>query len=114
MSLAPAKLGQYLIWQLSCRLDEIIVFRQLSKGEVKEIADIMLREVFARADTKGIKIDVTERFKVCQLPTQGHLLHHGNLSSMIIMYIPGPSFRLSVGSTPACVYLALIVLHGIC
>ena len=25
----------------------------------------MLREVFARADTKGIKIDVTERFKVC-------------------------------------------------
>ena len=46
------------------RLDEIIVFRQLTKGEVKEIADIMLREVFARADTKGIKIDVTERFKV--------------------------------------------------
>lgn len=49
----------------SCRLDEIIVFRQLTKGEVKEIADIMLREVFARADIKGIKIDVTERFKVC-------------------------------------------------
>jgi ATP-dependent Clp protease ATP-binding subunit ClpC len=48
-----------------CRLDEIIVFRQLSKGEVKEIADIMLKEVFARAEVKGIKIDVTERFKVC-------------------------------------------------
>jgi hypothetical protein len=47
-----------------CRLDEIIVFRQLTKGEVKEIADIMLREVFARAEIKGIKIDVTERFKV--------------------------------------------------
>ena len=41
------------------------MFRQLTKGEVKEIADIMLREVFARADIKGIKIDVTERFKVC-------------------------------------------------
>ena len=50
--------------RLCCRLDEIIVFRQLSKGEVKEIADIMLREVFVRADKKGIKIDVTERFKV--------------------------------------------------
>ena len=50
--------------QTPCRLDEIIVFRQLTKGEVKEIADIMLREVFKRADTKGIKIDVTERFKV--------------------------------------------------
>ena len=46
------------------RLDEIIVFRQLSKGEVKEIADIMLKEVFVRAEEKGIKIDVTERFKV--------------------------------------------------
>ena len=42
------------------------MFRQLTKGEVKEIADIMLREVFKRADTKGIKIDVTERFKVRQ------------------------------------------------
>ena len=40
------------------------MFRQLTKGEVKEIADIMLREVFKRADIKGIKIDVTERFKV--------------------------------------------------
>lgn len=47
------------------RLDEIIVFRQLTKQEVKQIADIMLSEVFQRADTKGIKIDVTERFKVC-------------------------------------------------
>ena len=50
------------------------MFRQLTKGEVKEIADIMLREVFARADTKGIKIDVTERFKVRRLiayPLQG-------------------------------------------
>ena len=46
------------------RLDEIIVFRQLSKSEVKEIADIMLKEVFGRAEEKGIKIDVTERFKV--------------------------------------------------
>ena len=40
------------------------MFRQLSKGEVKEIADIMLKEVFGRAQEKGIKIDVTERFKV--------------------------------------------------
>lgn len=40
------------------------MFRQLSKSEVKEIADIMLKEVFLRAEEKGIKIDVTERFKV--------------------------------------------------
>ena len=44
------------------------MFRQLSKSEVKEIADIMLTEVFKRAEIKGIKIDVTERFKVSQQP----------------------------------------------
>jgi hypothetical protein len=49
------------------RLDEIIVFRQLTKSEVKQIADIMLKEVFTRAEGKGIKIDVTERFKVRSL-----------------------------------------------
>jgi len=49
---------------LPCLQDEIIVFRQLTKPEVKEIADIMLREVFKRAADKEIKIDVTERFKV--------------------------------------------------
>lgn len=41
------------------RLDEIIVFRQLTKSEVKQIADIMLKQVFTRAEEKGIKIDVT-------------------------------------------------------
>ena len=45
------------------RLDEIIVFRQLSKEEVKEIAEIMLKEVFARLEDKGIKLNVTESFK---------------------------------------------------
>ena len=49
------------------RLDEIIVFRQLTKGEVKQIADIMLGEVFKRAEEKEITIDVTERFKVSVL-----------------------------------------------
>ena len=42
------------------------MFRQLTKGEVKQIADIMLGEVFKRAEEKEIKIDVTERFKVPQ------------------------------------------------
>jgi hypothetical protein len=48
--------------------DEIIVFRQLSKIEVKQISDIMLKEVFRRAEEKGIKIEVTERFKVVAVP----------------------------------------------
>lgn len=58
------ELKQYFRPEFLNRLDEIIVFRQLTKAEVKQIADIMLREVFKRAEGKGIKIDVTERFKV--------------------------------------------------
>jgi ATP-dependent Clp protease ATP-binding subunit ClpC len=45
------------------RLDEIIVFRQLSKEEVMQIADIMLKEVFGRLTEKGISLEVTDRFK---------------------------------------------------
>merc|ERR1739848_403630 len=43
--------------------DEIIVFRQLSKLEVKKIADIMLRDVMKRASEKEIDLEVTENFK---------------------------------------------------
>merc|ERR1712037_491810 len=45
------------------RLDEIIVFRQLTKMEVREIADVMLTEVFDRLREKEITLDVTDRFK---------------------------------------------------
>ncbi|HEY9815478.1 MAG TPA: AAA family ATPase, partial [Candidatus Obscuribacterales bacterium] len=45
------------------RLDEIIVFRQLTKDEVKDIATILLKEVFVRLQEKGIHLEVTERFK---------------------------------------------------
>jgi ATP-dependent Clp protease ATP-binding subunit ClpC len=62
-TLVNEELKQYFRPEFLNRLDEIIVFRQLTKAEVKEIADIMLREVFKRAQDKEIKIDVTERFK---------------------------------------------------
>ncbi|MEC4811720.1 MAG: ATP-dependent Clp protease ATP-binding subunit [Scytonema sp. PMC 1069.18] len=45
------------------RLDEIIVFTQLKKDEVKQIAEIMLREVASRLTEKGIILEVTESFK---------------------------------------------------
>jgi ATP-dependent Clp protease ATP-binding subunit ClpC len=45
------------------RLDEIIVFRQLTKEEVARIADIMLQEVFERIGKKGIHLEITEDFK---------------------------------------------------
>ncbi|KAL4423928.1 hypothetical protein ABPG75_001229 [Micractinium tetrahymenae] len=62
-SLVNEELKQYFRPEFLNRLDEIIVFRQLTKSEVKQIADIMLKQVFTRAEEKGIKIDVTERFK---------------------------------------------------
>ena len=45
------------------RLDEIIVFRQLTRDEVKQIAEIMLREISLRLIEQGISLEVTERFK---------------------------------------------------
>ncbi len=62
-SLVNEELKQYFRPEFLNRLDEIIVFRQLSKNEVKEIAEIMLQEVFARLYDKGIKLSVTDAFK---------------------------------------------------
>ena len=62
-SLVNEELKQYFRPEFLNRLDEIIVFRQLSKDEVKDIAEIMLKEVFSRINEKGIKLNVTEAFK---------------------------------------------------
>ncbi|CAL5004588.1 unnamed protein product [Urochloa decumbens] len=45
------------------RLDDTIVFKQLTKAEVKEIAGIMLNNVAARVRKKGIEMPVTEKFR---------------------------------------------------
>lgn len=62
-SLVNEELKQYFRPEFLNRLDEIIVFRQLSRDEVKEIAEIMLKEVFSRMLEKGIALSVTESFK---------------------------------------------------
>jgi ATP-dependent Clp protease ATP-binding subunit ClpC len=62
-SLVNEELKQYFRPEFLNRLDEIIVFRQLTRDEVKEIAEIMLKEVFARMREKGIDMSVTEAFK---------------------------------------------------
>ncbi len=62
-SLVNEELKQYFRPEFLNRLDEIIVFRQLTKNEVKEIAEIMLQEVFVRLEDKGIKLNVTDAFK---------------------------------------------------
>ena len=62
-SLVNEELKQYFRPEFLNRLDEIIVFRQLTKDEVAQIAEIMLNEVFERISLKGIQLEVTERFK---------------------------------------------------
>jgi ATP-dependent Clp protease ATP-binding subunit ClpC len=62
-TLVNEELKQYFRPEFLNRLDEIIVFRQLTKDEVAQIAEIMLKEVFERISTKGIQLEVTDRFK---------------------------------------------------
>jgi len=62
-SLVNEELKQYFRPEFLNRLDEIIVFRQLTKDEVAKIAEIMLKEVFERISIKGIQLEVTDRFK---------------------------------------------------
>ena len=62
-NLVNEELKQYFRPEFLNRLDEIIVFRQLTKEEVKEIAEIMLRDVFKRLTEKDITLTVSDRFK---------------------------------------------------
>ena len=57
-TLVNEELKQYFRPEFLNRLDEIIVFRQLTKLEVKEIADIMLKEVAERLKKKDIDLQV--------------------------------------------------------
>jgi ATP-dependent Clp protease ATP-binding subunit ClpC len=61
--LVNEELKQYFKPEFLNRLDEIIVFRQLSLKEVSEIAGIMLQEVFDRMAKKGIGLEITDSFK---------------------------------------------------
>ncbi|MGB5593221.1 MAG: ATP-dependent Clp protease ATP-binding subunit [Crocosphaera sp.] len=62
-SLVNEELKNYFRPEFLNRLDEIIVFRQLNKEEVKEISEILLKEVFARLTEKEITLQVTDKFK---------------------------------------------------
>ncbi len=62
-TLVNEELKAYFRPEFLNRLDEIIVFTQLNKEEVKQIAEIMLKEVASRLTEKGISLEVTERFK---------------------------------------------------
>jgi ATP-dependent Clp protease ATP-binding subunit ClpC len=62
-SLVNEELKQYFRPEFLNRLDEIIVFRQLTKDEVKQISELLLKDVFSRLAEKDIRIELTDRFK---------------------------------------------------
>ncbi len=62
-TLVNEELKAYFRPEFLNRVDEIIVFTQLGKDEVKQIAEIMLREVATRLKDKGMTLEVTEAFK---------------------------------------------------
>ncbi|MEA5569312.1 ATP-dependent Clp protease ATP-binding subunit [Anabaena sp. UHCC 0399] len=70
-NLVNEELKNYFRPEFLNRLDDIIVFTQLAKDEVKQIADIMLRDVASRLTEKGIILEVTEQFKDLVV-TQGY------------------------------------------
>lgn len=54
---------QFFRPELLNRIDEIIVFRQLQREEVVQIADLMIREVSTRLSEQGMSLEVTDAFK---------------------------------------------------
>jgi ATP-dependent Clp protease ATP-binding subunit ClpC len=63
-SLVNEELKQYFRPEFLNRLDDIIVFRQLTKTEVEQIADILLKEVATQLkEQRNIKLEVSEAFK---------------------------------------------------
>jgi ATP-dependent Clp protease ATP-binding subunit ClpC len=62
-NLVNEELKNYFRPEFLNRLDEIIVFQQLTKDEVKEIADIMLKDLFGRLTEQGIQLEVTDKLK---------------------------------------------------
>ncbi len=62
-SLVNEEMKAYFRPEFLNRLDEIIVLTQLKQDEIKQIAEIMLKEVAKRLTEKDINLEVSDRFK---------------------------------------------------
>lgn len=62
-NLVNEEMKQFFRPELLNRIDEIIVFRQLIKSEVAQIADILLAQVTGRLAERAITLETTEAFK---------------------------------------------------
>ncbi|MBN8562877.1 MAG: ATP-dependent Clp protease ATP-binding subunit [Leptolyngbya sp. UWPOB_LEPTO1] len=63
VALVNEELKQYFRPEFLNRLDDIIVFRQLTHDEIKQIANLLLNEFSARLLEQGITLEVSDRVK---------------------------------------------------
>ncbi|HEY9879117.1 MAG TPA: ATP-dependent Clp protease ATP-binding subunit [Leptolyngbyaceae cyanobacterium] len=61
-NLVNEEMKQYFRPEMLNRLDEIIVFRQLTRDEVIQIASLMLNEVNKRLEDRGIEVKLSDAF----------------------------------------------------
>ena len=62
-ALVNEELKNYFRPEFLNRLDEIIIFSQLTKDDVSQIAEIMIKQLTDRVLEQGIRLQVTERVK---------------------------------------------------
>ena len=63
-ALVNEELKQFFRPEFLNRIDEIIVFQQLTKDEVEEIATIMINDLIKRSEQQGLHLDITNRVKL--------------------------------------------------
>jgi ATP-dependent Clp protease ATP-binding subunit ClpC len=63
-ALVNEELKQFFRPEFLNRIDEIIVFQQLTKDEVEEIATIMIQDIVERSDQQGLNLEITHRVKM--------------------------------------------------
>ena len=62
-NLVNEEMKQYFRPELLNRIDEIIVFRQLTKDEVAQIANLLIKDVNTRLEAKQMTIQLSEAFR---------------------------------------------------
>lgn len=75
-NLVNEEMKQYFRPELLNRLDEIIVFRQLTQEEVNQIADLMLDQVNKRLADRQMTVKLTDAFRA-KLATEGYDQRYG-------------------------------------
>jgi ATP-dependent Clp protease ATP-binding subunit ClpC len=63
-ALVNEELKQFFRPEFLNRIDEIIVFQQLTKDEVEEIATIMINDLIKRSEQQGLRLEITNRVKL--------------------------------------------------